>query len=68
MAEVRINRQRCKSCRLCIVWCPKKNLKIDETLNDAGVFPAVVIDAASCTGCGMCFAMCPDSCIEIKID
>jgi 2-oxoglutarate ferredoxin oxidoreductase subunit delta len=66
MAKVKIDRKRCKGCRLCIVFCPKKNIKLDDRMNDAGVFPAVVVVEDDCTGCGMCYVMCPDVCIEIE--
>ncbi|MFA5039520.1 MAG: 4Fe-4S dicluster domain-containing protein [Candidatus Omnitrophota bacterium] len=66
MSKVRINKKRCKGCHLCLIWCPKKNLKADTVLNEAGVFPAVVIDEENCVGCGMCFVMCPDCCITIE--
>lgn len=51
---------------MCIVFCPKKNIKLDDKMNDAGIFPAVVVAEDDCTGCGMCYVMCPDVCIEIN--
>jgi 2-oxoglutarate ferredoxin oxidoreductase subunit delta len=50
---------------LCLVVCPRKNLKKGETANAAGAFPVIVIDGNDCTGCGMCFLMCPDVAIEV---
>jgi 2-oxoglutarate ferredoxin oxidoreductase subunit delta len=66
MSNIKINRKRCKGCQLCIVYCPKKNIKIDTVINEAGIFPAVVIAEEDCTGCGFCYLMCPDACIEIE--
>jgi len=66
MAKIKIDRKRCKGCQLCVVFCPKKNIKVDAKLNEAGIFPAVLICEEECTGCGMCFLMCPDTCIEIE--
>jgi 2-oxoglutarate ferredoxin oxidoreductase subunit delta len=66
MAKVKIDRKRCKGCRLCIVFCPQKNIKLDDKLNEAGIFPAAVVVEDDCTGCGMCYVMCPDVCIEIE--
>jgi 2-oxoglutarate ferredoxin oxidoreductase subunit delta len=66
MSKVKINKIRCKGCSLCVVCCPKKNLKLEDKLNEAGIFTAVVVDENNCTGCGFCFIMCPDVAIEIE--
>lgn len=66
MSRVRIKQNRCKGCYLCLAWCPRKNLKKDTALNEAGIFAVTVIDENNCTGCGMCFAVCPECCIEIE--
>lgn len=66
MAKIKINRNRCKGCQLCIVYCPKKNIKADQQVNESGFFPAVIISEDECTGCGICYLMCPDVCIEIE--
>lgn len=66
MAKIKINKKRCKGCRLCIVYCPKKNIKVAKDLNELGVFPAEIHAEEDCTGCGICFLMCPDVCIEIE--
>lgn len=66
--RVVIDRDLCKSCGLCIKFCPKKLLKSDDKLNSRGVMPAKfeASDGAACTGCGNCAAMCPDAAIEIE--
>jgi len=66
VAHIKIDKKRCKGCQLCIAFCPKKNLKVDSELNDAGIFPAVVISEKDCTGCGFCYVVCPDVCITIE--
>ncbi len=66
MAKLKINKKRCKGCQLCIIFCPKKNIKLDTALNESGIYPAVVIAEENCTGCGMCYVMGPDVCIEIE--
>ena len=66
MAKIKINKKRCKGCQLCIAYCPKKNIKLDDVLNESGIFPAVIICEDDCTGCGICYLMCPDVCIEIE--
>jgi len=66
MAKVKINKKRCKGCNLCVVYCPKKNLKLEDKLNEAGIYTAMAIDESNCTGCGFCFIMCPDAALEIE--
>jgi NAD-dependent dihydropyrimidine dehydrogenase PreA subunit len=41
MARIRINKDRCKGCYLCIVNCPNSLIKIENELNVKGVRPAV---------------------------
>jgi 2-oxoglutarate ferredoxin oxidoreductase subunit delta len=63
---IKIDRDRCKSCGLCIKFCPKNLLAFDDPLNARGVKPAQYTGAEEeCIGCGSCAAMCPDACIEI---
>ena len=65
MAEVRIKKDKCKNCGLCIVYCPSKCLELSPELNRRGVKFAKVKQGAKCTGCGFCFLICPDNCIEV---
>ncbi|MFQ3675334.1 MAG: ferredoxin family protein [Endomicrobiia bacterium] len=62
---VKIEMQSCKGCSLCIVNCPKKNLKLSEKINRLGYKYCEVIDENNCNGCGVCYLMCPEYCIEI---
>ena len=66
MPKAKIDKKRCKGCQLCIMACPKKNLKRAEQHNDAGIFTVDVIAEEDCSGCGFCFIMCPDLAIEIE--
>ncbi|MGE5279839.1 MAG: 4Fe-4S binding protein [Deltaproteobacteria bacterium] len=65
MAKVRINKERCKGCGLCVAVCARKNLKTGEALNAYGAFAVVAVCEDDCTGCGMCYVMCPEACVEI---
>ena len=66
MYVVRISRDVCKGCGLCVEFCPRELLAMDGELNKRGVHPAKVAgDPAVCTGCGNCAAICPDAAIEI---
>jgi 2-oxoglutarate ferredoxin oxidoreductase subunit delta len=67
--NVRIDKERCKGCTLCIEFCPKGCISTSEELNLKGYF--VVAFAATsgngdeCNGCGMCALICPDVAIEV---
>ncbi len=65
MYEVKIEKDRCKGCGLCIEFCPQKNLEFSKDLNKRGVKYAVFNKNKKCIGCKFCYLMCPDSCIEI---
>ncbi|MCX5667497.1 MAG: 4Fe-4S dicluster domain-containing protein [Candidatus Omnitrophica bacterium] len=77
MARIRINKDRCKGCYLCIVNCPNSLIKIEDELNVKGVKPAVFSGGKSarlksksersdgCTGCAMCALICPECIIEV---
>ncbi|MDD5174668.1 MAG: 4Fe-4S dicluster domain-containing protein [Candidatus Omnitrophota bacterium] len=64
MAKIRINKDRCKGCYLCIVNCPNSLIKIEDELNAKGVKPAV-FSGGKCTGCAMCALICPEFIIEV---
>lgn len=65
--EVIIDRDRCKSCELCIHACKRGVLAMDYTaLNVKGYSPARVNCPEKCLGCCNCVLMCPDSAISIN--
>ena len=68
MATIKIKKERCKGCELCLAACPRDVLRLSRDLNKKGVRFAEVADAEKCTGCGLCFLVCPDACIEIYED
>ncbi len=66
LKKVEINMERCKSCELCTIACPKKILGISKTrMNAQGYRPAEVTDPAKCIGCGFCATVCPDCAVTI---
>ncbi len=65
MPEVKIDRERCKGCELCIINCPKKILVISEKINSRGYHFPELTDGDQCTGCAICARMCPDVAIEV---
>ncbi|MCM8761275.1 MAG: 4Fe-4S dicluster domain-containing protein [Candidatus Omnitrophica bacterium] len=64
MAKIRIDKQRCKGCYLCVVNCPNNLIKIAKDLNSKGV-KSVYFSGGKCTGCAMCALVCPECIIEV---
>ncbi|AOH43453.1 2-oxoacid:acceptor oxidoreductase [Anaerolineaceae bacterium oral taxon 439] len=67
---VKFDKDRCKSCDLCVSVCPKKILRIDpDQMNLKGFHPADIFDQGACIGCAQCAMICPDSVISVyRID
>ncbi|UCD15649.1 MAG: 4Fe-4S dicluster domain-containing protein [Candidatus Omnitrophota bacterium] len=63
--RVEIKKDKCKGCRLCILYCPTKHLKLSPQFNKKGRQFVEPRETTGCVGCGFCFSMCPDACIEI---
>ncbi|HPP66404.1 MAG TPA: 4Fe-4S binding protein [bacterium] len=64
--ELKINKNRCKGCGLCIEVCPQKILKMSKMFNKFG-YHFVEVSENNCTGCKKCTIICPDAAIEIFI-
>ena len=60
-----IDKDRCKGCGLCVSICPKNALKMSESVNSKGYFPAFQAHPEDCIFCAQCCAMCPDVAITI---
>jgi 2-oxoglutarate ferredoxin oxidoreductase subunit delta len=56
-----INREYCKGCGICVHFCPKKVLAMDEEDK------AVALKPENCIACRLCELRCPDLAIEIAI-
>lgn len=59
LKEHRINRDWCKGCGICVAFCPKHVLELDETEK------AVARRPEDCIACKMCELRCPDLAIEV---
>jgi len=67
MIIVKVNKEKCKSCKLCIDVCPGKMFKVSENFNKMG-YHYIEIDGGAegkCSGCRRCVILCPDVAIEI---
>jgi 2-oxoglutarate ferredoxin oxidoreductase subunit delta len=62
LKEHRINREWCKGCGICIAFCAKKVLELDE------LDKAVPVRTEDCVVCRLCEMRCPDLAIEIEAE
>lgn len=57
--EVKINEEWCKGCGICVAFCPKKVLGLDQHLK------VQMLDRENCIKCGQCELRCPDYAIYL---
>ncbi|MFH1577881.1 MAG: 4Fe-4S binding protein [Candidatus Omnitrophota bacterium] len=65
MPKITIDRERCKGCLLCISFCQRGMIKLDNNLNRRGVKTVKFNSKNECSGCMQCALICPDCCIEV---
>ena len=64
--RLKLSRELCKGCRLCIDFCPKHVLTLAEDKINAKGYPYAEATApGNCVGCLTCVTVCPDCVIEI---
>lgn len=63
--KVKIEKDFCKGCGLCVISCPQKILFLSENINKLGYKHVEINNEEDCIGCGSCYLMCPDYLIEI---
>ena len=66
--HVRIDREHCKGCELCVTVCPRSVLAISVAMNSRGQHVAETVAIDACIGCVQCADMCPDAAIEIDVE
>ena len=59
MHQVQINEEWCKGCGICVAFCPKQVLALDNQDKARAEKP----DA--CIGCALCALRCPDLAIDV---
>jgi 2-oxoglutarate ferredoxin oxidoreductase subunit delta len=59
LKELVINRDWCKSCGICVKYCPTQVLELDRQDKATAVRPE------DCICCRMCELRCPDLAIEV---
>ncbi|MEW6102003.1 MAG: 4Fe-4S dicluster domain-containing protein [Candidatus Omnitrophota bacterium] len=65
MAGIKINKDRCKGCQLCLIFCPKGFITLEAKLNKKGLKTAKFKEGSECSACCMCAMICPECCIEV---
>ncbi len=53
-----INKQWCKGCGICVAFCPKQVLAIENE-------KVVAVNIENCISCGLCELRCPDNAIYL---
>lgn len=66
MAAIKISKEICKGCGLCITACPKNILRLEKKSNKSGYFPVEIFKPEDCIGCANCAVICPDCVIEVE--
>jgi len=62
---IRIDRNHCKGCELCVKACPQQIITMSKDITVRGYFYAQVHDPSRCIGCRICAITCPDVAIEV---
>ncbi len=63
---VYIDKDLCKSCGLCIYYCPKNVFAITDEINDKGYNIAKAVKENGCIKCNLCEISCPDLAIRVE--
>lgn len=58
-SEITIKLDRCKGCGICVAFCTKQVLALDE------LGKVQVVNGDSCIACGQCELRCPDYAIFV---
>lgn len=64
--KIHIIEARCKGCKFCVEFCPRKVLEISKGYNEKGYHPPEVVRAKDCIACGFCELVCPDFAIYVE--
>lgn len=64
-ACVRLDRERCRGCLLCLDVCPNELFVRDTQPNATGALPVQMQYPEYCINCMRCVAICPDQAFDV---
>lgn len=53
-SSLQVKKEWCKGCNICVAFCPKSVLALDQNNK------IEIVDIDSCISCGLCELRCPD--------
>ena len=66
--KVYVDKELCKSCRICVNTCPRNVFEITHHVNKKGYNYVEAVREEDCIGCRQCENICPDLAITVKED
>ncbi len=63
--HLKVDRERCKACYLCLEVCPKNVFDRGSEFNAKGYQPVRAARPQDCIGCKSCTVVCPDVVFEL---
>ena len=66
MPTIKVDKDHCKGCELCIKACPMGILSLSKEITIRGYFYARMRDPSRCIGCRICAVVCPDVAITVN--
>lgn len=61
MSYIKIDKDKCKSCYLCMDVCPYKLIKKSNNIGTTGEYTVEFSDSEKkCLGCAQCAIVCPE--------
>ncbi|MDH4156032.1 MAG: 4Fe-4S binding protein [candidate division Zixibacteria bacterium] len=65
MPGIKIDKDYCKGCELCVRACPQQIISMSKDITVRGYFYARVHEPSRCIGCRICAITCPDAAIDV---
>ena len=62
--KIEIAAELCKSCGYCLKHCPQGCIRLAQSYNLKGYYPAE-FSGGECSGCAVCALVCPETAIEV---